>query len=268
MHLITKTLSIAIIGLLFSCHQDSSSSISDQNIPDSGRSEKPQLNKTIVDTGLYVIDTTITHVYIDGGYFTILVFHNKYNEDHELNSKDEYSFPPLTINILDENTNKIVYARAQKENEFSFFKTGGHKMRDAGKQFLALREFYGGSGFAGKLCLVSKSNERINLIPITTYSVLSFINFTKDGNEILLLHGNWDMDSGETHFSKHRYNLYKYSFQADHYVEDSLGRTKYKYASLDDLIDVRDLMQEIKEKEPGFFKSVDINKFELCEICN
>ena len=248
---------LGLLILIFSCSENS---VNGQT----GIGQRQQ----IIDQKKYVIEANLKNVRIDGKFFTIFVTHDRYDEHHRLYSKyeeGEVAFTKLTITIVDERNNAVIYSGIQKENEFKIVKSGNRKLSDPGKLFLELSASYGGSGFSGDLFMVYLDGNKISLIPVFPYSTLSYIVFSNDDNEILLMNGIWDSnpkEPHEAHFANHRYDLLKYTCQDKNFVENNLGRTIYKYSSLDANEDQNEILHDIMSKEPNLTRALDIRNYD------
>jgi hypothetical protein len=217
----------------------------------------------------FKVDSVFENVAINGGMFTIMVLRDKLDENmHAFLDEDEpyFSQSPITIAIAKTgNKNPMYIKRFDFEPgiypnfSYHFFKGQNQSLNTPGKLYLTFTKNFGGSGHTGINYFIDFKEGQINLKNIFSFGTLSYEAFSKTDNEILLLNGIWGEE--ETHFSSHRYKIIKYKYNNDFFEEIEIGETKFKYSSLDDDKSVKQIMVEIKAKEPLLLQSIKISDY-------
>jgi hypothetical protein len=108
-----------------------------------------------------------------------------------------------------------------------------------------------GSGFGEYMNFLTYRNNRYLVVKGPTLGELSaykFVGSNREGREILVASSIWE--SGEAHFSPHRYSIKKLVWNGDGYDVSDLGTTRHKYG-----IDSKgvNLVDKIMKTEPELF---------------
>ena len=121
---------------------------------------------------------------------------------------------------------------------------------------------FGGSGsLDNTYCLIMRGNSLI-CIPVYKGGELNLTAYNKNGNDIIVFEGIWDIKNGESHFQDHRYRIVRYEFKNESFVKVIHGKTIYKYPSLDDEnISLMNVFKDIKRKEPSLLKSINPSEY-------
>ena len=217
----------------------------------SNASSRQAKNYNYSDTNLYAPDTLIEKVNIDDKLFSIEFLRAKYNEASSKNINE------LSILIKNIELGKNEYRCKFKENEYNIFKVNHTSLTGKGKLFLTL-DFNGrGSGFNGKCFEISARNKKIEIYPIYNFDELSLIYFISD-SEIIKLEGIWNFKENESHFSNHRYMITQYKYIDTKFTAVKLGNTILKYSSFDEDKSPKQVLTEIKKREPLLLKSLNL----------
>lgn len=215
---------------------------------------KRESNNNFSDTVLYTVDTLIDNANIDNKLFSIEFLRDKHNEV----SSGRNDRNMLTLVIKNSKTGKIQYFKKFNENQYDIFKIKRGSLNVKGRLFLEVEFDGGGSGFNGKCFEVATTrNGKIEIYPVYSFDELSLIYFKND-NEIIVLEGIWNFKENESHFSNHRYAITKYNYINSKFVQTKLGKTKLKYSSLDADKLPKQILTEIKKKEPLILESINL----------
>ncbi len=230
----------------------------------SNKTKDEQLN-TYSDTTTFITDTVLNNVEIDNVQFTIMSFRDKLDEHRE-----KFKFvteSPLTVVIINNNSNKIVYIKKFDFDHlylyYSFHKWGNQSLNNFGKLYFEINTNAGGSGSSGKIYFFNFKNGIMNLNNIFDFNELSYTVFNKNDNEILLLEAIWS--EGESHFEKHRYTISKYTCSNEYFSKNLIGQTKFKYASYNDEQPIHQTLSEIKLNEPILMESLYLDNYSFAQ---
>ena len=199
---------------------------------------------------LYKIDTSL-NVELNGKKLILYILQDKYNPECE--PIDSFENPAIKVMFINPESKKIVYFKKINAwqnhfaNEFAiYYKNNG--LQDE----LLINAIFssGGSGWAGKLLLVEYSNEKLDLVDLTTTNRMTDILLSKTKKELLKLNYKWE--SGETHFDNHKIQIQKYSI-TDNQLQE-LGETQFKYD-----MDSNSVLDSIMHKEPDLLNRIGIN---------
>ncbi len=216
-----------------------------------------------IDTSIYIIDSIIKDVNIKNGSFDFYFLSNKYDEHNKLIQHNIASpaIAQITVIVKQKSEAKILFKKTFPENEFSLFKNTGATNRP-GNLFLLMTDFGGGSGFSSKIFLMTDKGG-IDANEILTFGELSYFAFDKDDKNIILIDGIWSFNENEneSHFSKHRYKVYTFKQNGNNYIKTKLGETKFKYSSWDDGESFKEILNEIRKREPELLTGVKIESY-------
>jgi len=173
----------------------------------------------------------------------------------EITNKNLKDKNNLSLTIKELQTDKKIFSQQFKENEYSLFKLKSDSLNTPGRLFLEVKFDGGGSGFQGNCYEIANHGSKFNLYPVYNLDELSLLYFFSD-DEIIKLEGDWNFSENETHFSKHRYVISKYNYNNSGYKKILIGKTKFKYASLNELNSPKKVLIAIKKREPQLLKSI------------
>ena len=181
-----------------------------------------------------------------------------YNAEHKKYTREDHDFTPVTVYIINQEKDSVVFRQQFNENQF----VKRFSFKEKTINYISLSEYSGGSGFISTIYRVN-TEEHPSLTEILSYNELSFYTFSKDGSELLVLQGIWDMSDAEdeSHFSDHRYEIGILNLSRPNGKLISQGITQQKYPSYDYETTTEMLIQTIHKKEPTVFKTVDLNKY-------
>ena len=211
-----------------------------------------------------IVDTVYANVDIDGSMYTITVYKDKYDEDHELRSESEdgLRYSPTRFVITKKADGTVVFNQKFTENQYQLFKKDTLGFNLPGKLYLSLITEAVGSGYGATLYRVNMGvSGKIELIKAFEYGELSCFAINKDDNGFLKLTGDWNFDEHETHFEQHRYQVSKYDWKDGKYMETKIGKTKEKYVSTADAPSVKELLQEIYTNEPQLMQGIQTDNY-------
>jgi hypothetical protein len=206
-----------------------------------------------IDSTSVIIDTSFAIT-----TYEIVVTKDMYDAEHKKYTTDDHDFTPVTVYIVNKEKDSVVFRKKFNENQF----VKRFTFKDQSINYISLSEYSGGSGFISTIYKVNIGAEP-SLTEILSYNELSFYTFSKDGSELLVMQGIWDMSEAEdeSHFSNHRYEIGTMSLTKPNSELISQGITQQKYPSYDYETTTEMLIQIIHKKEPGVFKTVDLNKY-------
>ncbi|UAY50788.1 hypothetical protein [Ferruginibacter albus] len=211
------------------------------------------------DTDGFILDTLINNANINDHVYSIEIFRNPNNDDDDSNDNSslQNDSTGLIFIVKNNKTGKLIYSERFKENDYHIFKISSDSISEKGRLFLEVEFNGGGSGFAGKCYEVTAAQNNIAMHLLYSVDELSLFYFISD-DEIIKLEGIWNFKEDESHFANHRYLVTKYMYVNNAFVESKLGRTKYKYASLDELESPKKVLLSIRKREPQILKGVNI----------
>ena len=210
---------------------------------------------------IFKVDTIIQDVLICGNKFSIKILRDQVDE--QLNpflEEDEPSFrqSPMTVIFINNTDGKVVYLKKfdSEPNDYpylnySFYKSQDQSLNTNGKLYLLLNKNFGGSGSISNRYLIDYKDNKICFSHLFESSgELTYILYNKNDNEIIVLDGIWNTKEDESHFANHRYKIKKYSYTDGRFLEIEIGKTKFKYSSLDENKSNLEILKDIKTKEP------------------
>ena len=214
-----------------------------------------------IDTALFHIDTMIKPVNLNGNRYALLITKDKYDENKASTyNEDEKGYnSPISVHFFDYNTSKIIRSEKFSENTFNRFEQFSITGSKVANTFLTLTDYAGGSGYRGNLYEITNATP-FQVKKIFDFGELSYFIISKAGDRIIKLDGDWNFDEGETHFSNHRYNIYDFTI-TDPVQSKLLGKTKQKYSGLDEGKPIKQILDDIRSKEPGLLQTVDLSNF-------
>lgn len=208
-----------------------------------------------IDTSRFVIDTLVKVA-----DYKIFIAKVKYDAEHKKVTKDDLWFNPITMFVENASGDSIIYSKTFSENQF----VTTYTFKNNGRNYITLSESGGGSGFTSTIYKI-ESTRTFTLKEITKYSELCFYTFDKEGNELLMLQGVWQMfaegndDIGETHFADHVYDVFTVDLNNDKITHH--GTTRNKYPSEDSGTTPIELFKMIQKKEPKICKNINIDAY-------
>jgi hypothetical protein len=214
-----------------------------------------------IDTALFHVDTILNPIKINADKFALIVTKDKYDENKKstYDEDEEAYISPISVHVFDYNKNMIVTSKKFEENSFAEFNPYILPGEQAKNYFLSLISSAGGSGFSGTIYQIVAADS-VQFKNILDFGALSYLIFSKQGDRIIKLEGDWNSDEGESHFANHRYSIYDYSITGS--VQSKLlGKTKQKYSSGDEEKSIKEILESIKSKEPELLKTVELSDF-------
>jgi hypothetical protein len=207
----------------------------------------------VLDTSNLFVDTIISLQQND-----IVITKAKYDANDKKYSIDDQDFNPITIYIINRSNDSIIFHKEFEENQF----VSHFSFQDKSINFISLSIFSGGSGYVSNIYKVELSQPPFLEIAVT-YSELTSYLFNKEGSQILIMQGIWDMsDNGdESHFSDHRYEVSAVDLTTSKYQAKALGVTQAKYPCADMDFSAEKLFKQLVQKEPQIFKGFNLEKY-------
>lgn len=200
-----------------------------------------QQSVAAIDSTLYLQDTVLNNVKINGTLFTLELFKRK-NADEDNNGKAQ------ALRIKNNETNTIAYSAIFDENEYAIENIEG-------SIFVEMIDYGGGSGSSGTCYKIIYETGKLTLLPAYRLNELSLVYF-KSANEIIVLQGTWNFKEEEAHFAPHRYSITKYTYSRQAFRPTNFGNTRFKYDGFDETTSPKKLLMKIKKKEPGLLKNL------------
>ncbi len=197
------------------------------------------------------VDTIFKKVNIKGNYYSIVVLRDQYRFP---DTTDLLKFYPLTIRMIAENDSHLVFTKHFIENEFYFFKNNNKSLGAPGKLYLGLTSIGGGSGWSNNLLSIDIRGNELHVDTLVYYGELDLIAFSKSEAEIILLSGIWGLE--DSHFSDHRYKIYRYFRSGSGYTKVLTGITHFKYSASPET-NCESLIKAIKSKEPKLMTAIE-----------
>ena len=237
------------------------SSVQLKDLSDQSKDFSDQEIATKIDTTLFHIDTIIKSVNFNGKRYALLITKDKYDENKKstYDENEQGYVSPVSAHFFDYTTAKIIKSEKFSENTFDRFNQFSSQDTKAANTFLSLSDRAGGSGYTGNLYKISMGDS-FQFKNVFDFNALSYFIFSKEGGRVIKLDAVWNSDEGETHFSDHRYNIYDYSI-TDPVQSKLLGKTKQKYPGGDEEKSVKEILDDIKAKEPDLLKNVALSDF-------
>ncbi len=232
---------------------------------------KDSINSFYADTSIFNLDTSFKNVLIEGKKFDIKVFRDKLDEHLESYNKDEFSDKtesPITIILNKSEDGKIIYIKKFdfEPNDhpylnYAFYKGQNQPLSEPGRLYFMLNKGYGGSGSGSIRYYINIDEGKVNLSNLFESSgELSYILYGKNDNQILVLNGIWNPDDGG-HFANHRYSLVLYRIRNKEFEKKEIGKTNYKYSSLDENKSAEQILSDIQKNEPTLLDDINISNF-------
>ncbi len=204
-------------------------------------------NSLIIDTTLYLNDYHI----IIGKEKTDPVSKEDY-------SKDDLEFNSILIYFTKRTNDSVVLKKRFDENWFARITS----FPTLNTQYFTLITFGGGSGYIANIYKVDFTPEP-TFLEVASYHELSSVLFSKDGSELLIMNGIWDMsdETDESHFSDHRYEINTVDLKNNKFHRTTIGVTNNKYSPMDEDFTSEKLLNQIYQSEPTVFKGLDLDKY-------
>lgn len=222
------------------------------------------------NTLVYRIDTLIRNVDINGEIFSITVLRDKF-EDPLVKPKgrDELSpeQSPITVIITKSNDENPIYIKKfdfkPYDLLYSFSKGHRQNLDSEGKLYLMVSKSSGGSGSESDRYLIDYENGKIKFNHLFSSGELAYRLYNINDNEIIVLEGLWNINENESHFASHRYLISRYFFKDRVFQKTEIGRTKFKYSSLDEDKTSLEILTDIKTKEPILLDIINISDYKF-----
>jgi hypothetical protein len=230
------------------------------------------VKKYYADTTIFKIDTSINNILIDGKQFSLKVLRNKFDKHfNKFSAEKEPSYfqSPITVIFTNNADGKVVYLKKFDFGlnnypllNYNFYKGQSQNLNKNGRFYFMLNKRYGESGSQNITYSINFNNNKINFIELCrTSGEYSYILYNKNDNEIIVLDGIWNTKENESHFANHRYNITKYTYRGNNFDKKLIGKTTFKYSSLDDYRPPEQIIIDIKIKEPLLLKSFNLGDY-------
>lgn len=231
------------------------------------QAQENKINEHFSDETFFKVDTTYKSVDINNIKYNIAIQRDKFDDNlkpyeniDSLGMDNPILFSPVTI-VFRNLDNKVQLVKKYDYYPLYVFKGITKNLSNPGKLYLKRFISAGGSGYTEPYYLVIKENEEIVVKEIFEIGTLDFISFNKNDKEVLVLYGIWN-SSSETHFDDHKQRLVKYTFDSNNsFTERELGTTKFKYGSINKEKSIRDVLFEIKRREPYLLKNIFLEDY-------
>lgn len=218
------------------------------------------------NTSLYKLDTTIKNVNVNGEKYSFKAFYER-NQSSTIAAQDDEEYKSVSFLFFKENSQKpeLIKSMSLEEGEFihyNVYKGQNQSLDKDGRLYLLINKSFGGSGSSSEIYTVSNQDGKVSMEKIFECSgELDYKIYKKNDDEILLLQGIWG--DNESHFANHRYLVKNYKFENGSFKEITIGKTKYKYSSLDEDKPVEQILIDMKTKEPLLFQSINISDYKF-----
>jgi hypothetical protein len=171
---------------------------------------------------------------------------------------------PITLLIVDKLSGKIKFQKkiGNEFNDYPFqnwklIKGPEKSLNHPGKLFLSIDKSYGGSGSINTTYLIDISEIGITVLKIfSSAGELSDFMITKHDKELFLISGIWNPQEKEAHFSDHRFQLKKFTFNKGQVQAFNLGITNLKYPPIDEENSCETIIHQIRSREKAFTKTL------------
>jgi len=172
-------------------------------------------------------------------------------------SKDDLEYNPVIIYFTKKDNDSVILKKKFDENWFAKITS----FQNDESNYITLISYGGGSGYVANIYKMDFSSP--GFIEVASYSELSSVVFSKDGNQLLIMNGIWDMgdEIEESHFSDHRYQVSIVDLSNHKFKRTTTGTSIKKYPSMDEEFTSEKLLKEISENEPQVFKGIDLDKY-------
>lgn len=206
-----------------------------------------------IDTSQIVIDTILHYT-----SYKLIVSKEKFDANKHKLTTDDLEFNPLTIYIVRNDNDSVVYKQKFEENQF----VSPYSFKEKNLHYISLSIYSGGSGYMSTIYRVELEGTP-TLQPVFNYSELTSYMFSTDGSQILVMQGIWEMgdDSDESHFSDHKYDISIVELSKNKTETKSISITSNKYPSADYDFSSKKLFNMINQKEPQTLKGYNFDKF-------
>lgn len=220
------------------------------------------------NTTIYKLDTVINNVNINGGEYCIKALYEKRLSSNS-SAQDEEDYKSITFLFFKDNIQKpeLVKDILLEEGEviyYNIYKGQNQTLDKEGRLYLLVNKSGGGSGSSSDVYTLSDKSGQVSINKIFEKNgELDYQIYHKNDDEILLLKGIWDFEENESHFANHRYLVKHYTFENGSFKETTVGKTKYKYSSLDEDKSIQQSLMDMKTKEPLLFQSINISDYKF-----
>lgn len=219
---------------------------------------------SLIDTARFQIDTQFKMVEVDGQKLSLVLMRAKLDEHFK--PFDTSLASPITLAIFKDATNQLLYLKTfeSEPDDYplvvpSIFKPKGNALNNPGPLLFSLDKGYGGSGASYQLFLIQYLNNSIHLLPLFKgVGELVYPYFTDKGNRLLLFEGIWNMEDGESHFSKHVIQLTSIDFGKEQPITQFIGKSTQKFQVPDSDTSARLLIDQLKQND---FKILDLGLY-------
>lgn len=219
---------------------------------------------SLIDTARFKIDTLFKKVEVDGQKLSLVMMRAKLDE--HIKPFDSSLASPITLAIFNDATKQPLYLKTfeSEPDDYPFvvptiFKPKGNALNNPGPLLFSLDKGYGGSGASYQLYLIQYLNNSIHLLPLFKGAgELIYPYFTDKDNRLLLFEGIWNMEDGESHFSKHVIQLTSIDFGKGQPITQFIGKTVKKYQVPDSDTSAKLLIDQLKQND---LKILDLAHF-------
>lgn len=231
------------------------------------QAQENKINEHFSDETFFKVDSIYKSVDINNIKYNIAIQRDKFDDNlkpyeniDSLGMDNPILYSPVTL-VFRSLDNKVQLIKKYDFYSITIFKGITQNLSKPGKLYLKRFISAGGSGYTEPHYLVLKENKEITVKEIFEIGTLDFISFNKNDKEILVLYGIWNT-TYETHFDDHRQRLVKYTFDSNNSLsEQELGTTKFKYGSINKGKSIRDVLFEIKRREPSIMKNIFLENY-------
>src|SRR5687767_1064867 len=203
---------------------------------------KKEMVETKFDPSLFIADTTL---YLNK--YHIIIGKEKFDISKKEYTEDDLEFNPIVIYFTLTKNDSVVLKKKFEENSFASITSFPHTSTN----YFTLVSFYGGSGYEATIYKI-EFEEDPRFVEVASYNELSSTIFSKDGTELLIMDGIWDMSANgdEGHFSEHKYVINTIDLTNNKGKRTPSGTTSGKYPSMDLDFSSEKLLRQIHQTEP------------------